>query len=321
MIHPWQQQLWTKLINQHHYGHAYLFYGVKGLGKRHLVAHFAARLLCSEAGEYACGTCKNCKLLAANNHPDIFYLDSLDDKEISIDKVREMVTFLSQTANYDGYKLVICNQLNLLNRSSANALLKSLEEPAGKSILLLVSDEISNLLPTIISRCQKISCPRASYQQAADYLYMRFPNLSATEIKQLLELSHNSPLLATELLQQNILEQRQIWTDGIKRLLKRQINIVDLAGKLQKSSAIMLFNWAIELVSNIIRYKLSADDKSSGAEDLSVVTRYLATKNNVDELFSIYQKLLMLRAKIVHRANLNPQLLLESMLLRVQSLG
>jgi len=321
MIYPWQQKLWQKLISYQQYGHAYLFHGAQGLGKSELIREFAYRLLCHNPGNVACSVCKSCKLLQANTHPDIFYLKPLEEgKEIGIDEVRKLILFLSKTANFAGYKVVIAEQIELLNRNSANALLKSLEEPAGKSILLLTTNQISSLLPTITSRCLKVACDYPSSAEINSYINEKHPDLTAEQIKDLIFLAEGSPLLISNLLENNILEQRAIFSNGLKQLFKAQINVLELGTTLQKIELLTIVNWAYDLVVRIFRYKVSQDEQGLGLADTAQVVKYLAGKNNYTDILKIEQWLLDIRNKVLRRANLNPQLLLEALLLQLCSL-
>jgi len=321
IVYPWQTNLWQQISNYQNYGHAYLFYGAKGLGKQKLVQTFANYLLCENPAKYACGVCKNCKLLASKTHPDLFTLKPLEEnKEISIEQVRGLIKFLTQTSNQGGYKVVILEQTEMLNRNSANALLKSLEEPAGKSILLLQTNQINRLLPTIVSRCLKIACPKPNYLQTYDFLAQNQSDLTSSQIQTLIFLAQGSPLLAQELSQNNILEQRNQWQIGIKQLLKGQINAVTLAQKLQNLPLITQFNWMQDLIARIFRYQISKDELGLGLEDLMKVVKYLADKTHFQQVLAYQKWLFEKRNKVLSRANLNSQLLTESMLLRLISL-
>jgi len=104
----------------------------------------------------ACGTCKSCQLFASPaGHPDVLRLQPEGKMQLlKIDQVRAVVDFLSQSAQQGGYKVVVFEAAESLNLPAQNALLKSLEEPGRKTILILVTTRPDLLLPTIKSRCQ-----------------------------------------------------------------------------------------------------------------------------------------------------------------------
>ena len=160
-VYPWQENLWQQLAGRAQHAHAYLLHGPAGIGKRALAERLMARLLClSPSGLDACGNCKSCHLLAAGTHPDNFVLEPEEaDKPIKVDQVRELVEFVVQTAQLGGRKVVLLEPAEAMNLNAANALLKSLEEPSGNTVLLLISHQPSRLLPTIKSRCVQQACP------------------------------------------------------------------------------------------------------------------------------------------------------------------
>ena len=121
--------------------HAYLFYGLNHLGKTTVALKFAQKLLGESIGI----------------NPDLFELQLLEDhKEIKIDQVREWRHFLCLKTYAGHYKVGIIHQAEYLNEESANALLKTIEEPSSKTIIILITSAWQQLLPTIISRSQKI---------------------------------------------------------------------------------------------------------------------------------------------------------------------
>ncbi|MFO6082911.1 DNA polymerase III subunit delta', partial [Pseudomonas aeruginosa] len=165
-IYPWQQALWSQLGGRAQHAHAYLLYGPAGIGKRALAEHWAAQLLCQRpAAAGACGECKACQLLAAGTHPDYFVLEPEEaEKPIRVDQVRDLVGFVVQTAQLGGRKVVLLEPAEAMNVNAANALLKSLEEPSGDTVLLLISHQPSRLLPTIKSRCVQQGIARGLFE-------------------------------------------------------------------------------------------------------------------------------------------------------------
>lgn len=158
----WQEQDYTNLVQlSRQIPHALLIHGLEGLGIKELVKNFANFLLCmSGVNGKACGNCNSCILLSNNNHPDIFYLENDDktsgkSKNITIEQVRELMSFTALSPHYSQYKIVLVPDANLLNLNSANALLKILEEPPQSVLFFLISYNIAKLLPTIKSRCYK----------------------------------------------------------------------------------------------------------------------------------------------------------------------
>jgi len=138
-------------------GHAYLFVGPPGVGRRLTASVFAAGLQCtaSDGAGRPCGQCDECDATARRVHPDVFRLEPVDDK-ILIDQVRTLQQRASLKAVRGRYKVFIVEGIGAATEQAQNALLKVLEEPAGDAVFILVADEGRRPLPTIVSRCLTI---------------------------------------------------------------------------------------------------------------------------------------------------------------------
>lgn len=137
--------------------HAYLLHGPEGVGKRAVADAFAAFLLCEDAGDDACGTCRQCTRTRAGTHPDLSLVTRDEDRrDIRIEQARALVRWLTLRPMMATRKVAIVDGAHLLNEHGQNALLKTLEEPPGASVILLVAVQPSQLLPTVRSRCQAI---------------------------------------------------------------------------------------------------------------------------------------------------------------------
>ncbi|WP_153117464.1 DNA polymerase III subunit delta' [Rhodocyclus tenuis] len=189
-------ETWKRLLARRaQLPHALLFTGQRGIGKLELARAFAELLLCertdgSTEGQ-ACGRCAACNWLAQGNHPDFRLLqpaaldDSADEEsgkgegesarrkpsaQITIDQVRALDDFLHVGAHRRGLRVILVNPAEAMNRATANALLKSLEEPMAGVLFLLVSSEPARLLPTIRSRCQVVPVARPEASLASAWL-------------------------------------------------------------------------------------------------------------------------------------------------------
>jgi len=190
----WHEQIWQSLMQaRKKLPHSWLFMGSAGLGKYELALRLAHFLLCDHAQQDACGQCTACQLLAHNNHPDLYCL-GVEEGMIKIESIRELVMELNYTPNQGKKRIAIINHAHLLNLSAANALLKTLEEPAESALLILLSDKPSFLPATIRSRCQKIifSPPAADLARA----WLRENLDEKVDADLLLSLAENAPLKA-----------------------------------------------------------------------------------------------------------------------------
>ncbi|HBO7197145.1 TPA: DNA polymerase III subunit delta' [Pseudomonas aeruginosa] len=321
-IYPWQQALWSQLGGRAQHAHAYLLYGPAGIGKRALAEHWAAQLLCQRpAAAGACGECKACQLLAAGTHPDYFVLEPEEaEKPIRVDQVRDLVGFVVQTAQLGGRKVVLLEPAEAMNVNAANALLKSLEEPSGDTVLLLISHQPSRLLPTIKSRCVQQACPLPGAAASLEWLARALPDEPAEALEELLALSGGSPLTAQSLHGQGVREQRAQVVEGVKKLLKQQIAASQLAESWNSVPLPLLFDWFCDWTLGILRYQLTRDEEGLGLADMRKVIQYLGDKSGQAKVLAMQDWLLQQRQKVLNKANLNRVLLLEALLVQWASL-
>lgn len=154
---------------------AYLLHGPAGLGKRQVADGFAARLLCaSPDGDDACGTCAQCTRVAAGTHPDLKVVERDDERrDIRTEQARELTRWLGLRPLMAERKVAIIDDAECLNEHGQNALLKTLEEPPGAAVLILVATRATLLLPTVRSRCQRIRFDPLAPDEVASLLAAR----------------------------------------------------------------------------------------------------------------------------------------------------
>ena len=320
--YPWQDGLWQQLAGRKQHAHAYLLHGPAGIGKRALAERLMASLLCQRpSAQNACGECKSCMLLKAGSHPDNYILEPEEaDKAIKVDQVRDLVSFVVQTSQMGGRKVVLVEPVESMNVNAANALLKSLEEPSGDTVLLLVSHQTSRLLPTIKSRCVQQACPLPSEAISLAWLADALPDCDEEERVELLTLAAGSPLAAVKLQAQGVREQRALVVDGVKKLLKQQQSPTQLAEGWNAIPLMLLFDWFCDWSNLILRYQLTQDEAGLGLADMRKVIQYLAQKSAQDKVLAIQDWILAQRQKVMGKANLNRVLLLEALLVQWVSL-
>jgi DNA polymerase-3 subunit delta' len=151
--------------------HALLIHEAPGAGGDWL-AHWAARLaLCERAAAAPCGSCGACRRALASLHPDLTLVRPLEDsRQIRIEQLRELSADLALTSHAGGYKVAILTPADSMNRFAANALLKTLEEPPPRTLLVLVASQPSRLPPTVLSRCQRLTVRSPSRTEAVAWL-------------------------------------------------------------------------------------------------------------------------------------------------------
>ena len=213
---PWQQAIFDSAAQAHEQGrlgHALLLVGPPHMGKHEVAEALAKRLLCVSPGpdRFACGSCRSCQLFPAQTiglvttqaHGDLqrVSLEPNDkgDKlrtEISVEQIRKLSQWFSLTPQLGGAQVAIIEPADLMNASSGNALLKTLEEPAQNRYLLIVTSRPGRLPATIRSRCQRLEFRIPS---SADSLgWLRAKGFSDSDSALALRAARGNPGLAAD---------------------------------------------------------------------------------------------------------------------------
>ena len=179
-IPSWHVELWSRLQARRQRNalpHALLLCGPQGLGKRDFLRRFARGLLCQhpDNGD-ACGNCRSCLLFDAGTHPDYVALsfglrkDGVQRQDIVVDQIRELSARLATASQFGGWQIASIDPADAMNTAAANALLKTLEEPATQTMLILVADAPWRMPATIRSRCQRIDFQLPKHGEALAWL-------------------------------------------------------------------------------------------------------------------------------------------------------
>jgi DNA polymerase-3 subunit delta' len=218
-ILPWQSEVWTRLqAMRERMPHAILLHGPQGTGKTGFAERLAQSLLCEapHADGQPCDACAACGWFQQYAHPDYRRIrpEALDEdgtseegeaekgskasktpsREIRIEQVRALSDFMNVSTHRSGRRVVLLYPAEALNTVSANALLKTLEEPPPGTIFLLVSHRPDRLLPTILSRCRQMALPMPPPEQALAWLKAQGVEEAATWLAE----QGGAPLAALE---------------------------------------------------------------------------------------------------------------------------
>ena len=257
MIYAWQQAVWDTLsrtIGNDHMPHAILLAGPEHCGKYDFARSFAKSLMCDsrqEQTQMACNVCKSCHLFEAGSHPDFTSVQLAEKKtQIVVDQIRRLNEFVYLSRSYQESRVAIIAPVERLNINAANSLLKTLEEPPEKTVLLLVSSNPSELIPTIRSRCQVLHLPQPSRTQALEWLETQSLEHPADE---LLLAASGKPLLATLLDSEDRLATRKQFAADVLKMLRGSLSLVGAAKNWEKTAKHELLDWQLQWVDAIIR--------------------------------------------------------------------
>src|SRR5579862_9333739 len=151
--------------------HALLIHEAPGAGGDWLAEWVARLVLCETRGEEPCGQCRACRRVSAHQHADLYWVAPEEDsRQLRIEQVRELAAELALTSHGGGYKVGVLSPADALNRFAANALLKTLEEPPARTLLVLVATAPSRLPATVLSRCQRLRVRAPTRSEALAWL-------------------------------------------------------------------------------------------------------------------------------------------------------
>ena len=158
MQQPVVMRILKNMLQKNRIAHAYLFEGMKGTGKKETAIIFAKAIYCEnlQDGYKPCETCRSCRRIDNRNNPD-FHVIEPEGASIKIDQIRKLQQEFAKKAVESQYKVYIIVAADKMTVSAANSLLKFLEEPDGKTLAILITEQPQKILPTIISRCQLMS--------------------------------------------------------------------------------------------------------------------------------------------------------------------
>lgn len=196
--------------------HAYLFTGIAGIGKTSTARALTMALNCHNPSDMEpCGVCPACRQIMGGNFPDFISIEP-DGQNIRIEQIRELNRRLSFAPVSAIYRVCVLQQADSMTGEAANSFLKTLEEPPAGNILILNAVEPLNLLPTIVSRCQRVPFQPLPVDAMTQWL-VREKKMDPTTAMIAARASHGSLGRAIRMCDKQFLTKRDAW---ISRLLK-----------------------------------------------------------------------------------------------------
>ena len=323
-LYPWLQEEWQALMKRAVQGlpHALLMTGSKGIGKQRFNQYLAQWLLCHKAkaeGLMApCSECQSCKLWQVGNHPDVLVCHPEEgSRQIRVDSIRKVNEFLAQTSQISDCQVVLIRPVEVMNLNAANALLKTLEEPAGRSYLLLDTERYGSVLPTIRSRCQRISFATPTAEQGKQWLSQK--GIQALDAEHALRLNHGAPLAALAWLEEEK-EAHLVWLNQLQQWDQQDISLIELSSQWQKQDLQRVLTWLYMVILDVLKAQLKVDDAQLM---LPQITPKLFSRMTLDltKLLALQKKIQTILGRLMSgTGNYNKQLLIESVLIDWQYL-
>ena len=245
--------------------------------------------------------------------PDLLEVTLEDAKQIRIEQIRELIHWATQTSQQGGYKVCIINPADKLNVQSANALLKVLEEPPPKTLICLVSDQPTRLLPTLRSRCQRIDLGSPSQQEAVVWLQGQMD--SSADVELLLGIAGGMPLRVLNSIDEDYLKLRQELASHLVPLSEGVRSPIQVAALMAKEEVGRVLELLYQLVSDSIAFTLSGG-KVIKNRDLSETIEQYSNLTSVANRYKLLDQISKAQGQLNGTSNPNGQMLLEGVFVK-----
>jgi len=302
---PWQKEVWSHLLqqlDQQQLPHAILLTGVQHSGKSRLAMALARLLLCKQPRSgHNCGDCHACELSRSGSHGDFRWLQPEGtSRVIKVDQVRQLVEFTGKTASLGLRKVVVLSPAETMNIAAANALLKSLEEPASETYIILVCHRLQGLPATIRSRCQTLKLAMPERDPALVWLDLLTGDRGDSE--RALDLASGQVLLAETLYKSASLDSAEA--------IRTALNALGSGGGSVQSLAAVMSDEPIENLLAQLHEHLQSLVVKMNATDL--------TGKPARSIYGLLDEVVRLQRVVYSGANPNRQLLLDALSARFE---
>lgn len=313
---PWHEQQWQQVDSyKDKLPHALLLTGIAGLGKRQFSHKLAQQVLCRDNLRHTDTNCVSCRLIESGTNPDLLIIDPAVGKQILIEEIHEVRNFLQMTSHLGKNKVVVINAADQMNPSSANALLKILEEPPAGKHLILTSSVRSMLLPTILSRCIKINFAVPELDAIQQWLKQELASQGNTPADLqvddlLLAVSGFSPVAILDMLQ-----------SGKADLLHKFNQELDNPNGLHSAKLSAYKDLELMEILDLLLWRTEKQISHFAADDSQDEMQDESKPANLSALFALRSLLLDRRSMLLRKLNLNRELLLEECLLSISNVS
>ncbi len=307
-----------KSVQDNNVSHGYIFEGAKGIGKYNMAVLFAKALLCKKFNEEPCNECSSCIKINTMNHPDL-HIISADDKNIKREAIDELIGSINQKPYESDRKVYIINDSEDMTTQAANTFLKTLEEPAGNTIIILLTENSNLLLPTISSRCQTIRFKKIDNSTIINYIKNKF------------SLDDNTAKLIAYYSQGVLFNAEKIALNE-NDIIKRRDEIIKIYDKVLMNDKNIIFEYEtyfeenkdkIDDITEILMIwlrdvyfkKYEIDDLIINIDCIDLLERHykIIKKQNIDELIKYLQNV-----RYDVKNNVNYKLIIDNMLIKLQ---
>src|SRR5271168_2552647 len=309
---PWLQHSQQRLrsaIDSGRLPHSLLLLAAPGLGAESLSHWITALTLCEHPSARPCDACASCRLLRSDTHPDVHVVRLEEDaQQIKVDQVRELIDSLALKSYRGGFKVGVIEGAEALNANGANAFLKTLEEPAANTVLIMIARPNHRLPATIASRCLRLTLRPPAAEAAIKWLQA---NTSAAHSWQAaLALAGGAPLLALQLQAAGLAEIDADMKRSIGELANGSVDVTLLAERWAGSNPGLRITWLENWITQCVHAGLGTSASRQTAEPIRLPAALLKPKMRA--LFQLLDAAREIRR--LASTGMNQQLALEALL-------
>jgi DNA polymerase-3 subunit delta' len=295
--------------------HSLLLLSIPGLGAEQLSSWITALVLCESQDPRPCGTCSACRLLSADSHPDVYVTRLEEDaQQIKVEQVRGLIESLALKSYRGGYKVGVIEGAEALNANSANAFLKTLEEPTANTVLIMIARPSNRLPATIASRCLRMTLQPPSAADAVAWLVAHSPTGAAsgmdTHWEAALALAGGAPLRALEMDAATVAALDRDMRESLRQLADASVDVTLLADRWMKSNPALRIAWLENWITQRVHAALGTAVSRQSAEPVRLPAALLKAK--IRALFELLDAARDLRR--LASTGMNHQLALEALL-------
>lgn len=280
-----------QLLAEKRLPHALLFTGIEGIGKKLTAMTLAKALFCGKENS-PCNECTSCKTFARGNHPDFYYLQPEGKaKNIKIEQIRQMQSQIALSPYLADKRVVIIDGAEYMNEAAANSLLKTLEEPTGEVIFILITANKDMLLSTILSRCMKIYFAPLDKKEIMSILKHKY-SIESSKAKTIANLANGSMKQALAFLDEESLNL----CDSAFKFVSMDITaeyiwqLSDEFAVMDREKVMQWVNFLQMIMRDLLLIKARADESLLYNGNKKIELDKLAKQFSINKLF-IYQEL------------------------------
>ena len=312
---PFHEAQWRRIdtfVATRRVPHALLLKGASGLGKGSFADGLVRVLLCEAPSPQPCGQCRSCRLLQAETHPDAHRVEPVEEgKTISVEQIRELIGSLSLTSMIGTRKVGLLTPAESMTLSAANSLLKTLEEPPGDSIIILVSNAAGQLPATIRSRCQAIDFAACGDKTTITWLSHQLP--ADQDAAALLRLAHGRPLVALAAFESGLADMSAELQRALLSVAHGKLESLGLAEVWSQYEPQQVLSELVSSIAGLVSVRLDVTAARSSAADSIPLLQAIAKRLDLQAMFELYDKCLALQRLFQHHTGLNKALQLQQL--------